>query len=388
MEITVNLNGQKRKALAVVVGEILGATPQYKGPPTYNYEVGQVVISRDAKVVMETRGAKNPAIVKKLMAGLSQRGFEPYVEGDTAQAEKKLNYESADGPADEAPPVLSVETAQETSSEEPRKALTRSMSEATLESMANQTPEPAIETEPPAALTIQMPLAGFDAVSLQNLWLLVQSKATLIKKALEIDDLSVEITDDTVDFPWFTTMPSSQELTAYTHLITGMCEMAKRQKRIIAVEKPTDNDKFTFRLFLVRLGLIGDEYSDTRRILLRNLSGNGSWKDGDSRNRAKTAGQAVPQAMVQAAEQALIQDNRRIAAQYGPQTPVWAGQQTSPETMPQTEQEIGRGVIPDLTSPATETGELMTPTIGESQETKKPRFSWKNWFKNSKMMGY
>lgn len=49
------------------------------------------------------------------------------------------------------------------------------------------------------------------------------------------------------------------------------------------VEKPTDNDKFTFRLFLVRLGLIGNEYATTRRIMLRNLTGNGSWKDGQAR---------------------------------------------------------------------------------------------------------
>lgn len=34
------------------------------------------------------------------------------------------------------------------------------------------------------------------------------------------------------------------------------------------------------RLFLIRLGFIGDEYKTARKILLRNLSGNASWKSG------------------------------------------------------------------------------------------------------------
>jgi len=39
-----------------------------------------------------------------------------------------------------------------------------------------------------------------------------------------------------------------------------------------------ENDKFAMRIFLVRLGFVGDEYKTARKILLRNLSGNSSWK--------------------------------------------------------------------------------------------------------------
>lgn len=53
--------------------------------------------------------------------------------------------------------------------------------------------------------------------------------------------------------------------------------MAKTQKRVIAKEKETENDKYAFRCFLLRLGFIGDEYKTARKILLKNLTGSGAY---------------------------------------------------------------------------------------------------------------
>ena len=39
-------------------------------------------------------------------------------------------------------------------------------------------------------------------------------------------------------------------------------------------------EKYAFRCFLLRLGFIGNEYKAERKILLKNLSGNSSWKNG------------------------------------------------------------------------------------------------------------
>jgi len=43
------------------------------------------------------------------------------------------------------------------------------------------------------------------------------------------------------------------------------------------------------RLFLVRLGFVGNEYKRARKILLRELSGNCSWKAGHAPERRDTA---------------------------------------------------------------------------------------------------
>ena len=66
---------------------------------------------------------------------------------------------------------------------------------------------------------------------------------------------------------------------AYTHFITALCNMAKKQNRVTAKEKSADNEKYTFRCFLLRLGFIGSEYKKERKILLRNLSGSSAFKN-------------------------------------------------------------------------------------------------------------
>ena len=69
--------------------------------------------------------------------------------------------------------------------------------------------------------------------------------------------------------------------------IGRLCEMAKRQKRVTARVRAVTNEKYAFRCFLLRLGLIGAEYKTTRKILLRNLSGSAAWRDGN-RKEART----------------------------------------------------------------------------------------------------
>lgn len=65
--------------------------------------------------------------------------------------------------------------------------------------------------------------------------------------------------------------------------------MARNQKRITAKEKPTDNDKYAFRCFLLRLGFIGTEFKDERKVLLRSLSGNSAFKSGARKEAAPDA---------------------------------------------------------------------------------------------------
>ena len=126
-------------------------------------------------------------------------------------------------------------------------------------------------------LTISLPL---DKVAVGNLTNLLTAKERLIKKALGIDDLDIEVSEDTISFPWFTEMPDPETVKAYTHFITALGKMSRDLKRISANEKEVANEKYAFRCFLLRLGFIGNEYKTERKILLKNLSGNSSWKNG------------------------------------------------------------------------------------------------------------
>ena len=127
-------------------------------------------------------------------------------------------------------------------------------------------------------LCIEMPRASFTDTALENLKRLMESKGKLIKKALGAETLDIIITDDKVRFPWFADGSNPEAVKAYTHFVSALYDMARNQKRVTAKEKETDNDKYAFRCFLLRLGFIGEDYKAERKILLRNLSGSSAFK--------------------------------------------------------------------------------------------------------------
>ena len=145
-----------------------------------------------------------------------------------------------------------------------------------------------------SVFTVEMPRTGFTATALDNLKKIVASKAELFKRAIGADTLEIVITKDRVRFPWFTLHGLEGETDAYTKLIAGICDMAKRQKRVVARERPITNYKFTMRVFLIRLGFIGPEYQTARTLLLRNLTGNSSWLEGPPPERRRPRRKRLP----------------------------------------------------------------------------------------------
>ena len=144
------------------------------------------------------------------------------------------------------------------------------------------------------AFTVELSRAGFSPTALDNLKKIVASKAKLFKAAIGTDTLAIVITEDRVRFPWFTLHGLDGEADAYTKLISGICDMAKRQKRVVARERPITNYKFTMRVFLIRLGFIGPEYQIARTLLLRNLTGNSSWLVGPPPERHRPRRKRLP----------------------------------------------------------------------------------------------
>lgn len=138
--------------------------------------------------------------------------------------------------------------------------------------------------EEPTGTSIQMPLTKFNETQLQNLYNLVNSKTSLIKKALGIAELPINIIDNRLDFPWFPANSAPDEIKAYMHLVTGLCDLARKQKRVSAKETEVENEKYAFRCFLLRLGFIGDEFKVERKILLQNFTGSAAFKNGGKNN--------------------------------------------------------------------------------------------------------
>ncbi len=128
-----------------------------------------------------------------------------------------------------------------------------------------------------SGLVISMPKSTFSDQALDNLTRLAASKSNLLKNAFGTDSPAPVITEDTVSFPWFPATTEPEEINAYTQFVNKLCEMARNQKRVLAQVLETDNEKYAFRCFLLRLGFIGSEYKTVRKTLLRNLTGDSAY---------------------------------------------------------------------------------------------------------------
>ena len=140
----------------------------------------------------------------------------------------------------------------------------------------------------PEALTISMPRDFFTEQSMNNLLQLIANKETLLKHALNTESLAVNECEETVEFPWFT-VEKDGDGDAYAKFITMFCEFAKNLKRVVNKPDTSDNEKYAFRCFLLRLGMIGADYKAARKVLLRNLTGSSAFRHGKPEGGADDA---------------------------------------------------------------------------------------------------
>lgn len=140
----------------------------------------------------------------------------------------------------------------------------------------------------PVALTISMPRDFFGEQGLDNLLRIIENKETLLKHALNTESLAVNECEETVEFPWFT-VEKDGDGDAYARFITALCEFAKNLKRVVNKPDTSDNEKYAFRCFLLRLGMIGEEYKSVRRVLLRRLTGSSTFRHGKPEGGADDA---------------------------------------------------------------------------------------------------
>ena len=122
-------------------------------------------------------------------------------------------------------------------------------------------------------LTISIPRDTLDDTQLAVLRQIIAIREPLLKLAFLAENLCIEATDDQIGFPWLGFTQDVDEVNAYTEFVAKLCDIAQRQKRVMPTTADTDNDKYTFRCFLLRLGFIGSEYKAARKVLLKNLSG-------------------------------------------------------------------------------------------------------------------
>ena len=276
MEIRYNVTGDRRKALVKVISETTGARAVYKFMPTCNYEIDYFTVTKDGTLLFDDRSDSEE--VEKVLEAIAQAGFECEEAKETAQ----------DTPAAEA----------EDAPQEAEQAATEAYSA-----------EDGEQGEA-VSLTVSLPAAQHTGTTLRNLVNLIYTRASLLNKALGtafrvdegltdalLDDSAIltaeafrrtiaayedehgkaidglTITPETITFA---TLPETDDPTVirtFTELCALMNKQALTQKRIQAKEVSEENEKYSLRIWLLRLGMNGPDHKEARKVLLANLSG-------------------------------------------------------------------------------------------------------------------
>lgn len=314
-------SGEQRKKLVNALSEILECESKYLKAPSYGYEVGSCVVNRtgDIEFPDDMTEEEIEAIVKKL----TWHGFERVldeptgeIDGAPALEESALGAEdpteenvsdAVEANVEESEDVLDetvveedkIAAAEDSAASKETSAESIEESEAPVlpegnfesaEATKEATGEPSEETSIPEAtepkkIVIELPGSYLDEAELGRVRAIVASKASVLKKALETDDLSIVRNEDKICFPWFTDHGIDGETKAYMQLVSGIAKRAKMLTRVTATESVSENDKFTMRLFLVSLNFKGTEYAFARKFLIRNLTGNSGWRTEEAKAR-------------------------------------------------------------------------------------------------------
>ena len=222
MVIQFNVNGEDRKVMVKAIEDELGVKATYLGVPSCAYQIGSFKVGKLGELEFAD-GEMTEEVSKVIDACIRATGVTP--EG---LPEAESDQEEAENTQEEAP-----------------------------------------------MLTISVPL---DKVKVGNLTALVDAKAGLIRTALGVQDLRIDVGAEKVSFPWFCGDLDAYTIQAYTQFVEALCKMSVNQKRVQAKEKPVENEKYAFRCFLLRLGFIGAEYKQTRKVLLKNFEGSSAFR--------------------------------------------------------------------------------------------------------------
>ena len=215
-EIRFTLESKQRPKLAQEIGNLLGTAPHYERVPSCAYDIAGYRLDKEG--VLHIPEGVEEETVEDLILKLRECGFQ-----DDAEVTEEVPVQQG-------------------------------------------------------KLTIAIPKDSLTDTALENLQKIIANKQTLFQRAFRMDSTEIEITDEKINFIWFPYTVDGDEIAAYTQFISRLCDMARDAKRVSSKPTETDNDKYAFRCFLLRLGFIGKEYKTARKILLRNLTGNSAFR--------------------------------------------------------------------------------------------------------------
>ena len=247
---------ENRKELAKRLSQLAETKAEYTRMPRCAFLIGDYAVERDGTLVVPDEADMDP-IETLLLEGLI-RECDP--EAEARAAEERARREAEE----------------------------------------NRVPEPE-------AVRVSFPIAEHSVRSVRNLATMICSRGRLISRATGgdfsctrelVDELSkaedmdeimeiirerdgltgLTVTADAVCFTGFPETSSGNSREAFTQLADLMNRLSVEQGRVLLKNVDESNEKFSFRIWLLSLGMKGNEYRTARRVLLAPLSGNTAFR--------------------------------------------------------------------------------------------------------------
>ena len=116
-----------------------------------------------------------------------------------------------------------------------------------------------------------------------NLENLYESKGELFQKALDIPfsqvaDTSQGKENGIISFPYFKSTLNKKELLSDIQFAQIVSSFAENNRTVSQKKSENQNDKLMMRTWLVRAGMVGEEYKFARKMLTKKLEGNSAWQ--------------------------------------------------------------------------------------------------------------
>ena len=304
MEIKYNIEKSQRKALAQKIADIIGAEVEYLGVPSCAYQIDIFTLSKDA--VLSFTDRSDTEIVEKVLDELADAGYIGETvtppEGTESTPDTEEDYVEID-----------VTIVSDTEEDMPDNDDTTDVK--------TDADEPETETDGfPIAVTVALPLTDHTVQSLTNLICMIHSRGVLLSKATggnfsadkslaeeigkhefrsvheliafirEWDETNPPLTgisfdSDKLTFDGFGQAADADHVQTFMKLAGAMNNMALTQQRVQAKDVDDSNEKYSLRVWLIRLGLNGNDCKADRKRLLENLSGHTAFRNDAERER-------------------------------------------------------------------------------------------------------
>jgi hypothetical protein len=290
MTIRYNITGKDRKALVTALAETLGQPSKYQGAPSMAYTVGDYTVDR-AGTLSGPDHLDLELILHDLGFKAAECAYDESPTGCTYRAElsdpdnpDRMEVFGADDDEDAlrqarllaTGEVALLELFELDSDYNPVREVEIPRTKIGLLHDAS-----VVEANAEGILTVSVLREEIATEKLDNLARLVEAKAPLLKLALGVDELPIQLSETHVMFPWFPDTESKEVAFAYYSLVNALCKTAQEKTRVTAQPREDHpNPKFAMRTWLIALGLVGTEHKLLRKLMTAKLPGNGAFSKG------------------------------------------------------------------------------------------------------------